>query len=461
MTSFALAASLDVRHVVTSFITRSNQILLLQRSQKVRSYRDKWASVSGTVEQGESLWEAALREIKEETQVGEADLSFKRKGRPVIVRDKKEEKGTGEDQGEPDRTWVIHPWLFEVQEDQAINTDWEHDQFCWVNPSKLFDGSYDTVPRLGEALDKVLLPSAAEKGLGFLARDRTHGASELARISLGIMGEAMDEILMSEHVAGDAVQSSGEATRLYQQMREVAWHIITVRSSMRACIGAAVLRFLERMEKRDHATSGAGVAKACCEELDAAMEQLITGSSARITESVMNRASKRATTATIMSLSYSSSVKGVLIKVLKELASKGTQVNLIVSESRPLNEGLTLASKIHQEPGLSGITLTVITEAQIGVFMEHCDALVLGADSITKDGAATNKVGSYLAALAAKDKGVEVFVVALLDKMLVPLPADEFAYGEEDTEQDEGEENEAKAKHHLSIDLLSQVCMGS
>jgi len=55
-----------VRHVTSSFIEHEGNILLLKGSNKVRSYQECWAVVSGSIEKGETPLQCARREIKEE-----------------------------------------------------------------------------------------------------------------------------------------------------------------------------------------------------------------------------------------------------------------------------------------------------------------------------------------------------------------------------------------------------------
>ena len=55
-------------------------ILLLKRSEKVRSYQEHWAVVSGGIEAGESPEACSRREIEEETGLGKKDISLIRTG---------------------------------------------------------------------------------------------------------------------------------------------------------------------------------------------------------------------------------------------------------------------------------------------------------------------------------------------------------------------------------------------
>ena len=133
--------SLPEKNVVTSFLLSGDEILILRRSEMVGSYQGRWAGVSGYMERAAD--EQALVEIEEETGLHVEDLDLVKKGRPLRVED----AGMGV-------TWVIHPYLFRIKDRGKIRIDWEHKETRWIKPQEL--GSYDTVPCLKEALDRVL-----------------------------------------------------------------------------------------------------------------------------------------------------------------------------------------------------------------------------------------------------------------------------------------------------------------
>jgi len=131
----------DVREVpvVTSILSHEERVLLLRRSEKVGSYRGKWACISGYLEGDEKPAMAARREIREE--VGEIDLR-EISSTPVIhVRD-----------GE--RMWSIHAFLFEVPSSK-VRTDWEHVDHRWIAPEEVMD--YEIVPGLVEVFKELNL----------------------------------------------------------------------------------------------------------------------------------------------------------------------------------------------------------------------------------------------------------------------------------------------------------------
>ena len=128
------------REVVTVFMEHGGRVLVLKRSSKVRTYKGCWAGVSGSVEKTPD--EQALNEISEETGIGPEDSRLVRKGQPLEVVD--EEKGI---------TWVVHPYLFHLDEPYRVRLNWEHVDMRWIDPGEM--ELLDTVPGLAQALAHV------------------------------------------------------------------------------------------------------------------------------------------------------------------------------------------------------------------------------------------------------------------------------------------------------------------
>jgi ADP-ribose pyrophosphatase YjhB (NUDIX family) len=131
-------AGLRRREVVTAFLRRAGRILLVRRSARVGSYRGRWSGISGYLEESTPLGQA-LREIREETDVSEADVTLIKAGEPMEIQ--APELGV---------LWVVHPFLFELVGGTEIRLDWENSEQAWVEPHDL--ANMETVPRLREAL---------------------------------------------------------------------------------------------------------------------------------------------------------------------------------------------------------------------------------------------------------------------------------------------------------------------
>jgi len=129
------------KRVVTAFVRHGSRVLLVRRSRKVGSYQGLWSAISGYLEEPTPLLQA-LREIREETGLAEQAVRLVVGGPPLEVP--APELGT---------CWVVHPFLFEIDDPAAVRLDWENSELRWVTPEEL--RQLPTVPALAEALAAV------------------------------------------------------------------------------------------------------------------------------------------------------------------------------------------------------------------------------------------------------------------------------------------------------------------
>ncbi len=128
--------------VVTAFLRRDDgRILLLRRSEKVGSFRGRWAGVSGFLEDPTPA-EQAFREVREETGLDRPHLGVEKVGRPVFVRD-------------GSTVYTVHPFLLRTRRTD-VRLDWEHTECEWVEPSEI--ERRPTVPHLDRAWRAVAPP---------------------------------------------------------------------------------------------------------------------------------------------------------------------------------------------------------------------------------------------------------------------------------------------------------------
>lgn len=125
-------------HVVTAFLVHNSKVLLLRRSQQVGSYQQKWAGISGYVEEGQTSLQQVWVEIEEEAGLTESDLSLVKQGSPLEVIDDK-----------LCRIWVVHPFRFNLSQPDQVKIDWEHSEYKWVHPREIIN--HECVPGLFEA----------------------------------------------------------------------------------------------------------------------------------------------------------------------------------------------------------------------------------------------------------------------------------------------------------------------
>ena len=126
--------------IVTSFIKHNDQILILKRSEKVRSMKGLWSGVSGVIENNENPIDRAKIEIFEEVGIKEKEIKLV----------KKLEKMKISSQQYKNHEWEIFPFLFETKNGN-ITLNWENSEFKWILPKEL--KNYQTVP----SLEKILL----------------------------------------------------------------------------------------------------------------------------------------------------------------------------------------------------------------------------------------------------------------------------------------------------------------
>ena len=132
--------NLQEKRVVTCFLESDGEILLLRRSERVGSYQGRWAGVSGYIEATPD--EQALVEIEEETGLSREGLKLIEKGEPLPVED-----------GKLGVRWLVHPYLFRIQDRGKVKIDWEHKEARWIDPKDI--GNYQAVPMLRETLARV------------------------------------------------------------------------------------------------------------------------------------------------------------------------------------------------------------------------------------------------------------------------------------------------------------------
>jgi methylthioribose-1-phosphate isomerase len=104
---------------------------------------------------------------------------------------------------------------------------------------------------------------------------------------------------------------------------------------------------------------------------------------------------------------------GTALAPIYVAAERGVPVHVWVDETRPRNQGASLTAF---ELGQQGVDHTVIVDNVGGHLMQHglVQLCLVGADRVTANGDAANKIGTYLKALAAADNGVPFHVTAPL-----------------------------------------------
>ena len=96
------------------------------------------------------------------------------------------------------------------------------------------------------------------------------------------------------------------------------------------------------------------------------------------------------------------------LSVIKKAHENGKRVEVIATESRPRWQGHLTVKQLRE----AGIEVTLIVDSAVRYFINEVDCVVVGADTITANGALINKIGTSQIALAAKEARVPFMVAA-------------------------------------------------
>jgi len=102
----------------------------------------------------------------------------------------------------------------------------------------------------------------------------------------------------------------------------------------------------------------------------------------------------------VLTHSYSNTVLRAMELGLKA----GRDFRVYATESYPGIEGKQLAKELIA----SGIPVTLIADSAVGSIFQEVDLVLVGADSVLKDGSLIHKVGTRDIATAAKNQGIPV-----------------------------------------------------
>ena len=203
-----------------------------------------------------------------------------------------------------------------------------------------------------------------------IARDRASGAARLALRAATLLIEyaesAREDI---PEIANALIEAQPSMAPIYNLAR---------RALASSDVKTACTEFLEAMEQ-----NGARVAEVAAALIEDGM--------------------------TVMTHSFSSTV----LAAFREAHQAGRRFTVICPESRPVCEGIALAASL----GMSGIGASVITDAAAYRLLPTAQLVAVGADAISLRGF-SNKTGTALIALAARELGVPFYVLCSSDKFL-------------------------------------------
>ena len=132
-------------HVACALIEKDQQILICQRSASMKLPL-KWEFPGGKLEEGESLEQCLIREVKEEINL---DIHI-------------HEELTKVEYHYPDFSLTLYPFICSVKSGKLKVL--EHEQVVWVDPTELF--RYDWANADLPIIEEYIRTRRAEKDLG-------------------------------------------------------------------------------------------------------------------------------------------------------------------------------------------------------------------------------------------------------------------------------------------------------
>ncbi|KAK4228704.1 Methylthioribose-1-phosphate isomerase [Podospora fimiseda] len=425
MTTTHGTAELKKRSVVSSFIFNSqNKVALFQRSDKVSTYRHHLAPISGSIEStDQSPLAAAWRELSEETTLTSTALTLVRQGKSYTFSDPSVK-----------RKWTIYPFMFRLKtpaDEQKIKIDWEHEAWGWHDPDQVIkDDTYIAakgVPRLAESLRRVWfetdLGSEAgrilSKGLDTLAHDHQSGARQLATIALQTLRDVIT-----------ALQNTfSDKKKWWKLIRTAAWHLSkNGRESMGAAITSAILSALSALESGITASESHQFPTNILNNIITARSHSITALTTTFQSFLSNNFPS--SPISLLTLSESSTISTVLTH------PSTPTLSIQILESRPLFEGISLASSLLSSSSPHKITLLPDTSPSLACSDKNLDIILIGADRVSSTRNVLNKMGSLPAILTAKFFCPKVKVVVLCETEKIAPPGMEDSGGEEENDSE-------------------------
>jgi translation initiation factor 2B subunit (eIF-2B alpha/beta/delta family)/8-oxo-dGTP pyrophosphatase MutT (NUDIX family) len=270
------------------------------------------------------------------------------------------------------RRWLVYPFLFSCLRPETVRLNEENAAAEWVDPQALSERP--TVPALEEAYVHAKLAERVER----IAKDDKHGASWLAK-------EAVEAVVEAVEVGADVIQLARE--------------LVQARPAMGAIAGA-LGRVLAAGRTPEQIVEEARALVAARERASAAIAVLLVP----FVEGV------------VMTHSASATVREALMHTPPD--------RVVCTVSEPVGEGRELEGELRD----AGFATELVPDEDAAHAVRTVNLLLVGADTVYRDGSLVNKIGTAGLAQAAKDAGVPVVVACEVIKL---APVDSRDPGEE------------------------------
>jgi translation initiation factor eIF-2B subunit delta len=274
-----------------------------------------------------------------------------------------------------DTVWVINPFLFEAKSD-SITLDWENTEYRWVHPAEL--ASYDAVPKLKEAFDRVRYDSRNEpasleaviRKVKELEEDRIHGATFLGRQALALLSDAAQ--------ASDA----NDPDALFSHLLVLTSRLRRAQPAM-ANVWNLTGRLLYLVDQQRWSNASVQELKNLVQRFSVEIEETAAEGSEN---AARNSAQILPQDGSVLTHSNSS----IVLRSLELGFKGGKRFKVYATESYPGMEGKQLAKQLI---GL-GVPVTLIVDSSVNAIIPNVDLVLVGADSILRDGSLVHKAGT-------------------------------------------------------------------
>ena len=233
------------------------------------------------------------------------------------------------------------------------------------------------------------MTAALEDRIAELRDDRSHGASWMARRAV----EALEDI---------ATAHTGSSEELLEDLRTAGRRLAAARPGVGAVAGA-VGRLLASGRYESHLEPDA-LRQVVSEEANA-----LTDGRIRAPASIAILLRERLEGSTVMTHSASGTVREAFQHV--------PPAKVLCTVSRPVEEGRAFAEELHE----AGLEVELVEDDLAPSRVPETTMLLIGADTVFRDGALCNKVGTIPLARAAQAAGVPTVVASEVIK-LAPVP---------------------------------------
>lgn len=364
-----------IQRVVTCFLWTGQKMALFHRCPTMPTFANHWAAVSGTIELNENPWEAARRELKEETNIMELSPTLPGPHDGGLYLDvpyisRKQEA----------RIIRVYPFCVPVTSPQLLQLrGTEHDRYQWTTLETLEawtrDESQWVVPGLLQAFHHATcgqydasIPPILRKW----ASDTQNGASVLTR----------------------------NALQLLEQDFTWAAPMKMLRPSM-----VSIVNVLDELLKGGNVTAASWQAD---------VDQAVALGANALVQLYRQHTSTRDDPFTIVTFSRSGTLLQLFVSFLKEVVGSSLEKNILIlcGESTPGNEGIQMAQDLQatSHDG-SRVTIVCLADDELERRLGSAQVLLVGADCITPT-EFTNKVGTKGLCETAIQSSVNVWVCA-------------------------------------------------